>query len=202
MATPATAERPAPIASSVVIHLHSLPAASRTATMGVATFDATNGSGFVWTPLTAANEQADGSLLLRATVHDTSEQSVTFATDRAFARHGYLARSRFVPDRRSGEVAVSLDATTNLIRFELPPTATRAGPLRIVRLDDPTWMPMEHGTTGLSVTSSGPTTVLFGAGEYELQDPLVPERTQRFVVPASGPVVLSPSLTVARAGRP
>jgi len=87
-------------------------------------------------------------------------------------------------------------------RFELPSGRGRAGPLRLVRVDDPQWLPMEHGTTGVLLADTESVTLLLGAGTYELQDPIARDKTQRFDVPAKDAVVISSTLTVAPIDRP
>lgn len=201
-AEPATAARERAPAPTIAIRVRALAKEQRTPAMGVATFDATTGAGFVWTPLADASE-ADGDLLIRTAANGTGERCATLATAREFARHGYLARSRFVlPAGAGSAVDVVLDATMGTARFELPRGSVRAGPLRLVRTDDPHWLPMENGATGVSLTAPDPTTLLLGAGVYELQDPIAPESRQRFEVPAKDPIVLSASLTLVRADRP
>ncbi|MBL8750975.1 MAG: hypothetical protein JNK78_17580 [Planctomycetes bacterium] len=176
----------------------SLPAAHA----GVACFDATSGAGFVWTPLSEAAER-DGSLVFDVTVHGSNEQNITVASTREFARHGYLALARWDPRRSSrGSTEVVLDATAQNVSFALEPSASRAGPLRILRLDDPQWLPMELASTGLYLTRGAAATMLLGSGVYELCCPIDPERRQRFEVPASGTVVLTPDLSLVPVDRP
>ena len=170
--------------------------------MGIATFDATSGAEFTWTPLSAGTAQ-NGDLLVEVTMFGKGERCVTLATERVFARHGYLVRTSFrIAPPGGADPEVTLDAAVSAVRFELPPKSRRAGPLRIARLDDSQWLPMDLGTTGLSLTAEGPVTQLLGAGAYELRDPIAPDRVQRFDVPAPGPVVIDPTLTVVTADRP
>lgn len=199
-AAPATVQRPMPVTASVTIRLRGLPTAVRTAEMGIATFDAVTGAGFSWTPIGDAANGTD-DLVLRAEFHGTCEQAVVLASQRAFARHGYLARTTFTPSRNP-TTEIELDSMVSTTRFQLPNGALRSGPLRLVRVDDPQWLPMENGTTGVVLASAEPATLLLGAGTYELQDPIHREKTQRFVVPAAGPIVLNADLTVAAADRP
>jgi len=199
-AAPATFQRPMPVTAEVAIRVRGLPAALRTPDMGIATFDAITGAGFAWTPLGDAANGTD-DVVVRAAAHGTCEQSVVLATQRAFARHGYLARTRFTPTRgTAGDVV--LDSVVSATRFELPKGAARCGPLRLVRVDDPQWLPMENGTTGVVLTGTKPLMLLLGAGTYELQDPIDPTKSQRFDVPTNATVVVSPALTVAEADRP
>ena len=172
--------------------------------MGLAMFDAVSGGSFAWKPLAGASEALDGSLLVRAHTHGPGDHFVTLAVSRESARHGYLARTRFRPTPESGRdlPEVTLDATLTLVRFQLPTGSLRAGPLRIARLEDPHWLSMEHGTTGLIVTPNEPANVLLGAGTYELRDPITPEHCQRLVVPGPNPVMINSSLTVVQDDRP
>lgn len=201
-AEPASAARERPPSPAIAIRVRALAKEQRTPTMGIATFDATTGAGFVWMPLAEATDAGD-DLLVHTTPVGSGEHCATLATAREFARHGYLARSRFVlPSGATATADVVLDASMGVARFELPRGSVRAGPLRLVRADDPHWLPMQHGATGVSLTAAEPTTLLLGAGVYELQDPIAPESRQRFEVPTKGPIVLSASLTLVRADRP
>jgi hypothetical protein len=183
----------------VEIRVRNLPEALRTGSSGVATFVASTGAGFTWMPLAEATSAADGDLVVHARVHTGEQCIVTLATARAFAQHGYLARTQLGGGAEAtGEVA--LDVAVSTIRFELPANARRAGPFRLVRVDDPQWLPMHHGSTGISL-AQGAVSVLLGAGQYELCDPIAPGTRQRFDVPAPGPIVLSDSLSGVRADR-
>ncbi len=201
-AAPATGTREIPVATRLRIVMKGIAPSLRTADSGVACFDATSGAGFVWTPVSEAAER-DGSLELDVTVHGSNAQNVTVASKREFARHGYLALARWDPRSSSaGSTEVVLDATAQNVSFALPPSAQRAGPLRILRLDDPQWLPMELASTGLYLTRGATTTMLLGSGVYELGCPIDPERRQRFEVPADGAVVLTPALSLVPADRP
>ena len=185
----------------MTIRVRGLPPALRNDPSGVATFDADSGADFVWTPIAGATQASDGSLLLHSTSHSAGLLSVTLASSRAFARHGYLVRTTArVPPSGGGEML--LDVKVANVRFEVPPGSRRAGPLRLSRLDDPHWMPMQHGTTGLILTRDAPVTVLLGAGQYELRDPIAPERRQHLEVPGSEVVVITAELATGQAGRP
>lgn len=169
--------------------------------MGIATFETDSGAGFTWTSLAGAI--ADGNdLLVTTSLYGSAERTVTLATEGAFARRGYVARATFVPDPAAGTAELAIDASMHATRFALAPTSSRAGPLRLARLDDSQWLPMAHGPTGLSIAAGSPVTVLLGSGSYELCDPVEPARRQRFDVPAPGPIVIDPALSAARVDRP
>lgn len=199
VATPAAARRP-PQATTLHVRLRNLPPSARTATMGVATFETLSGASFTWTPLTDAN--TDGAVMVATvSLSDAAERTVTLATEQAFARRGYVACSRITPPLDAGTADLELDAAMHPTHFALATVGGRAGPLRVVRLDDPQWLPMAH-LTGLSVTAGAPVTMTLGAGAYELRDPIDPERRQRFDVPAASPIVIDRALSVVRADRP
>ena len=103
------------------------------------------------------------------------------------------ARSPLVPTLR-GDV--------HRVRFDLPEGTEKAGPLLLQRVDDREWLPMEAAPAGLKLQRGARTSLLLGAGRYELQDPLAPTAAQVFEVPApAGAVTLSRSLARAPDGR-
>ncbi|HEX6813723.1 MAG TPA: hypothetical protein VF384_19035 [Planctomycetota bacterium] len=187
----------------LAIRVRNVPRALLGETTGVATFLAETGADFVWLPLAEATAAPDGSLIATSKARAGDKIVVTLATSRAFARHGYLARA--IADVANGPAGsnaeIPLDVAATTVRLQLPPTARRAGPLQLTRVDDPHWLPMT-GSNGVSLAGEAPLELLLGAGQYELSDPFAPARSQRFEAPASQPVVLSESLTVLRAGRP
>lgn len=182
----------------MTLHLRGVPPAWRTETAGVAIFPADATSGLSWLPLATASEQA-GTLVLQHTLPRGGEVVATLATARAFALHSYLARSvALVADGGT----IELDATAAPVSFRLPHGAQRIGPLRIARVDDPSWVAMDVAATGLDLAAGTPRELWLGRGTYELCDPLQPERRQRFDVPADRAVELSASLATGRADRP
>ncbi|HEX5051556.1 MAG TPA: hypothetical protein VFZ65_07290 [Planctomycetota bacterium] len=194
--TPAAVSRAQSGAIPIVVHVSDLPPSLRNESAGVATFAADTGADFVWTPLASATEAADGSLGLTSWAQGTGETVVTLATSRTTARHAYLARTTIRPGQRSSSnpADVDLRATISNVRFVLPEGADRAGPFRLVRVDDAQWLPMHHTATGITILAKEPQSVLLGAGSYELCDPLADDRRQRFDVPRSEPVLVKASM--------
>jgi hypothetical protein len=97
---------------------------------------------------------------------------------------------------------VDVDASATRVSIALPPNASAVQLFRLTRDGDPHWLPAAFAPSGLSLTPKAAVQVWLGSGGYELGDPLQPERTQRFEVPRDGEVVVSASLTRARADRP
>ena len=124
---------------------------------------------------------------------------MTLASASDLARHGYLTRRVVVAE--PGAV-VRLSGAQHEVRFDLPDGVEQAGPLRLQRVDDREWLPMEAAPAGLKLQRGARTSLLLGAGRYELQDPLAPTAAQVFEVPApAGAVTLSRSLARAPDGR-
>ncbi len=96
---------------------------------------------------------------------------------------------------------MTLPGAVHRVRLDLPTDHDRAGPLRLQRVDDRQWLPMLHGTAGVTLVRGTELALQLGAGSYELQDALRPELRQRFEVPAVEVVELSAELARARAGR-
>jgi hypothetical protein len=170
-------------------------------TVGVALFARETGSQFTWIPLAGRAPGADGALSFDVATKVLGDLAVTLAADRDGARHGYLARRIVVVGRNAPRAAVVFDAIATPVEFVLPATRKLLAPLRVVRTDDAEWLPMHLGSSGLSLTE--PTTrLVFGAGSYELVDPIDPALRLSFVVPAPAPVTISENLSRPRAGRP
>ncbi|MCK5940869.1 MAG: hypothetical protein KAI24_02770, partial [Planctomycetes bacterium] len=96
---------------------------------------------------------------------------------------------------------VALDGAVHRVRFDLPTDLDQAGPLRLQRVDDRQWLPMLHATSGLRLRRGVDLTLTLGAGSYELQDPLAPERAQTFELPGTTAVTVTAALPPARDGR-
>lgn len=190
-------------AVDVAIRVRNVPETVRSAETGLAVM-AETGADFAWIPLADATTAPDGCSIATSKSHAGDKLVVTLATSRAFARHGYLARStaevRRDPSGAIAEIPFDVDVTT--VRLQLPPTARRAGPLQLRRVDDPQWLPLHCSRNGITLIGNSPLDLLLGAGQYELSDPLDPTRRQPFEVPRKDPIVLSEPLAVLRAGRP
>jgi hypothetical protein len=200
-AVPAAAQRPRARPVDVSIRVRGLTADLAKTSAGVAVFDAETGAGFAWAPLADAARADDGSLVLRARTTAIHDICVTAASAREFARHGYFAKTSLAASAASSR-EVELSVATARVRFLLPDGAERAGPLRLRRLDDPRWMPIESGGTGLTIAPGEESSILLGAGTYEVADPIDDTRSQRFEVPGEPDVTLDAALTTARVDRP
>lgn len=170
---------------------------------GIATFQAETGADFTWSPLSAATAGADGSLLVTTTAFARGEIVITLASDRRFARHGYVARRSLVPPA-SGVTTALVDfpvqTGTVLLRLREPAASTTS--MRLLRRDDPLWLPMQQGGSGLVLPVGGELRLLLGAGDYELQDPLDATRRVQFSVPSAAPIDVSAVRKPAPTDRP
>jgi len=186
----------------VAIRVRNLPKELLGAETGLAVM-AETGADFDWVPLAETTAAPDGALIATSKSHAGDKLSVTLATSRAFARHGYLARSiARVKREPAGAIAeIPFDVDVATVRLQLPPTARRAGPLQLRRVDDPQWLPIHCAPNGITLVGDSPQDLLLGAGQYELSDPLDQAHRQRFEAPSRDPIVLIESLAVLRAGR-
>jgi len=202
-ALPAAARR-TDTGTLVEVHIPTLPASLRGIGAGLATYDARTGADFAWLPIADVPAAADGSVTLQASTRVRGDLHVSFATAPEWARHCYLARTTVVAGTAAaeGRITLQLPLVIDTVRLVLPEGAGRAGPLRLSRCDDPQWLPTVYATTGIEVLPGRPTDVLLGAGAYELIDPIDATRRQRFEVPSTGAVVLTPTLTAVRGDRP
>lgn len=188
---------------TVPVRVSALPQSLRTAEAGVATYHSVTGGEFHWYPLSEGIPGQNGGLLITAQAPQHTRLTVTFAATREQARHGYIDRHEFDVAASNGRATdiVELDGAVHAVRFDLPKGVDQAGPLRLQRVDDRQWLPMLHGTAGLKLRSGKVLSLQLGAGTYELQDPLAPERTQRFDVPGTPSVTVTAALPPARDGR-
>lgn len=172
--------------------------------IGVATFHTITGGEFRWHPLNEATREEDNSLLVTGDSQMGTRLTVTLARDREHARHGYLDKQVLDVTSENGHTAplVILQGLTHDVQFNLPTNIERAGPMRLQRVDDRQWLQMSHDTSGLTLRRGKVTILELGAGTYELQDPLLPERTQQFTVPKTTVVEISSTLAPARDNRP
>jgi len=169
---------------------------------GIATFHTATGSDFRWFPIADAERDADGALVVRATAVCDCRLTITFAAQRGQARHGYLQRTELDLQQQPDDIPpVDMLGTITTVRLQLPTYADQAGPFRLQRADDRMWLPMLHGTSGLTLKRGRELELQLGPGPYELQDPLHPERSQAFEVPRDTTVVLSETLAPPRDGR-
>ncbi|MCA8950109.1 MAG: hypothetical protein KDE27_11450 [Planctomycetes bacterium] len=163
---------------------------------GLAMFSPEGGTVFAWIPLAVGEATADGALDFELEI-PAGEVTLTLAPAEEFVHHGYLARTDLSPGDpmlRTVELGAHATAFTTA-------DGRAAGPLRLVRRDDPEWRPLAAAPNGLFVEAGG-TTVLLGDGAYELVDPIDPALRQTFDVPAAGPIAVEPRLARPRAQKP
>lgn len=181
------------------VEVRDIAAALRTPNAGVAVFLAATGGDFRWRPLSVSERRDDGAAALSVRAPAGAEYCVTLASASDRARHGYLARRVVVV---APGAIVRLSGALHDVRFDLPDGADQAGPLRLQRIDDRDWLPMQAAPSGLKLRSGTRTVLQLGAGSYELQDPLTPSAAQVFDVPAaSGAVMVSAALLRAPGDR-
>lgn len=185
--------------------VEAVPAALRTR-LGVATFATVTGGDFVWTRLDDGVLEPGGSITVRSLVPTDGDLDITIAPSAELARHSYLVRRHLAAAERRQDQrgAVTLSALPTEVAFVLPvspPGETCRGPWRLVRLDDPNWIPQQLDSTGVFLNSERTTTLLLGPGRYQLQDPLEPARHQEFAVPADSTIMLSDELARPASGR-
>jgi hypothetical protein len=197
----ASASREPAMGRRLRITLRGVPAELRTPAAGVASFQASSGSDFVWSPLATATGGNEVIELL-TTVRGSGDVVVTLAAARPFARHGYLLRQQVAANGDGAELRVDLTLTTARVRLRLLDPDIASLPLRLVRRDDPQWLPMELGGGSIVVPRGGELTLLLGAGDYELRDPLAPSRAVALQVPGSSEVDVSAALATERGDRP
>jgi hypothetical protein len=198
---PATVAVAAETVSTVSVVVRGSLADVGPATVGVALFARETGAKFTWVPLAGRTPGTDGSLSFDVPTTATGELCVTLATDRNAARHGYLARRIVAVGGNTPPGPVVFDAVASHVEFALPATRRLAAPLRVVRTDDAEWLPLHLGSSGM-VLSEPSTSVVFGAGSYELVDPIDPAIRLAFDVPTTEPVAISENLSRPRADRP
>lgn len=202
-AAPAAVARAATPNLVVPVLVRGVDPAWRTPDMGVALFAAETGADFVWQPLAGAAPAADGSLLVECTTGAMGDVVVTLASERRFARHGYLAKlqTRPVVASRDRSQPMELAVRAAAVTFAAPELPYHVGPLRLARRDDPDWLPPLPTATGLAFDGATRHTLLLGAGDYELRDPLS-DRAQQFSTPATTNVAINGIWAAARADRP
>ncbi|MFO1077650.1 MAG: hypothetical protein U1E73_07975 [Planctomycetota bacterium] len=187
-ATTSRADRDAGIA--VEIRLQAPPSALPNG--GVALTSA-NGTDSTWIPF-ASLPADDGGTVRFAWAGERAGGTVAIAASEAEARHAYLARFR----HDSGST-MQIDFAAHTVALQSPATRGFVGPLRLVRTDDPGWLPLGLAAAGLFVDTE--TRLLLGAGDYELVDPIDDTQRQRFSVPATEPIRLIPGFAPPAAPR-
>lgn len=182
----------------IAIALANLPSGLDRNRAGVAIFGSQDGSDFQFHALAALGDD----LILRTQTQATDALRITLAEDAGHARHSYLCRVDHEFARQpTGAVPLRLDASAQRVRF-LPGEGLAPGPLHLRRLQDPDWHAPQLAAAGVRSHPEAPCELWLGAGQYELRDPLRPERSQLFAVPGTGTVVLSPVFASARNDRP
>ncbi len=184
---------------AITVRVRNVASAWRTEGAGIGIARRDHQDGLVWLPFANAIERT-GEILLPHTLADAGDYVLTIAAGRAFANHGYLTRHLLTLGNDSKK-EIELDASASLITFAAL-GQKHAGPFRVLRPDDANWLPMDAATGGLILGPEQPNRLWLGNGEYELRDPLVPERSQPFAVPTSTPVQLSATLAPPRTDRP
>jgi hypothetical protein len=192
------------IKATVSIEVDQAKALLQLPSAGIATFQSQTGSDFRWLPLKGATLQANDTLLIKTESNIGERITVTLSARREQARHGYINRTQIeVQAKKDGSSnAVKVSGRTYRVTFNLPTSVERAGPLRLQRKDDRTWLPMQHDTTGLTLTKGQKTILELGAGAYELLDPLAPEHTQSFRIADDTAVEVIAEFAPTRDGRP
>ena len=183
---------------AVTLAVRGVPAGWRTATAGLAVHGADGGGDHAWLPFGDAVE-IDGALRLAHTLPAGGAATVSVAAAPEFAAHGYLARQRLAVPPDGGTLDV--DANASRVALHLPAATRHAVLLRLVRSDDPHWLPLAFAPSGLQLSPGGALVLWLGAGGYELRDPLEPDRHQPFTVPTDA-VAVSAELVPVRADRP
>ena len=189
---------------TVPIRVLNVPTLRSDSSAGVATFHTLTGGEFRWLPLSEAMRGEPNSLLVTTNAQLGTRLTVTLASKREHARHGYLAKQILDITSENGRATeqVTLQGLVHDVRFNLPTNVERAGPMRLQRVDDRQWLQMSHDSSGLTLRRGKITSLKLGAGTYELQDPLLPERSQQFTVPETTTVEVNSALAPARDDRP
>ncbi|MBL8731643.1 MAG: hypothetical protein JNN13_04655 [Planctomycetes bacterium] len=183
----------------LTVQFEHLPPDLASAAAGVATFASSSGSDLQWRPLLGATPTLDTTHTVTIEA-GTAATSVTLALGPEFARHGYLARAEVAAGDR--DAMLTIDAMAAAVTFTLPPGASFAGPFCLQRIDDAAWLSMSTGSSGLCLQPGRATQVLLGRGSYRLCDPLSPQNSQPFEVPAVTQLAVSPVLARTRGDRP
>ncbi len=168
----AAAEKSGAARIAVTVRVHGLPAAWRTPDAGIAIAPVDGSDSPQWLPLAAASAD-DDALALACTLARAGDVTIALASNAECAAHGYLVR-KTVAVRAAGPV--EFDGSASQVHFRLPAGSQHSCPVRIVRGDDPAWLPMHVAPSGLLVARETATAVWLGHGSYELCDPLRPDQ--------------------------
>lgn len=185
----------------VAIAVDNVPQFLRTQDAGIATYHTVTGGGFRWIPILGATATNEGTVLANVEAEVGESLTVTLAASRAHARHGYIARQILEVTPANSTNPIRLDGRVHDVLINLPTNVERAGPLRLQRVDDRRWLPMLHGSSGLTLQSGTTTRLQLAAGTYELQDPVAADRNQQFTVPDETTIEVTPILAPAGDGR-
>ncbi|MEC7725382.1 MAG: hypothetical protein VYD05_07710 [Planctomycetota bacterium] len=154
---------------------------------GLATFHTLTGGDFRWHPLRESSVRADGTRAYEITARCGTPLTLSYAAERAHARHGYIDRvTRDALAAPGGPAnSVTMSAATYPVSLRLAEGLERTDPLRLRRVDDQQWLPMQQATSGIELRPGTPAKLQLGAGTYELQAPLAPDQRQTFTVPGA-----------------
>lgn len=155
---------------------------------GVAVFAADTGARFCWLPLASATIAGSKATFATATLAAPALR-VTMAPSERAAQNGYWVATE-VAGPRSGPAAITIQASVQRVRVHSGSVPGGYGQdVRLRRLDDPQWRPIDASTADFVPDRRGDLELLLGAGTYELvpwtAGPWQPVRVQ---VPGPGEV--------------
>jgi len=175
---------------AIAITITNLPAGLDRHQAGLALFGSADGSDFRFHRLADLGED----LLLQTQTLATGALRIVLAEDAEQARHSFLCRVDHEFARQpAGATPLALDATAQRLRFVVAGSDASYGPLLLRRRHEPDWHAPRAVAAGLRSHRDAPCELWLGAGEYELSDPLRPDRQQTFTVPGEGTVTLNPA---------
>lgn len=156
------------------------PGDATSSSAGVAVFAPTTGARLAWHPLADATVSPDG-LVIELTP-PSAPFVVTVAPDEASAEHGYLARATLDPRGNIRDFSM----TAPVVRVRLVTANGRpAGPFQLVRVGARDWLAQGAAAGGLRL-DDGSVTLVLGAGDYEVVDPIRSAVRQRFTAKTEG----------------
>ena len=184
----------------LTIVLRDLPAPLRADPVGVSVTPLDGPGDYIWLPLSLASPMPNGDLELATSVFGTGEFAATVALDPFAAKASWLART--TARVGTGQDRIVLDAAAVEVTLRPAEGVRHAGPLWLRRRDAAEWQAPGAAAAGVSVRDGKASLLWLGHGDYELCDPLRPERTHAFTIPATTTVELSDALAAPRTGRP